>query len=224
MGCVEDLFDKENLSTYYEDVLTLMLELRPRDPEHFLHEYFKSAISEHSPVQRALRYINLITRPDDELLLNDNCVAAYQSLAVLVLGDIFNSFVSNLFEKFPHSCRKIISKLVSVDPCVVVTYEKFREVVVLYLKLTGLSKYLKILFQVIEAHSFSVDIAHNMLVEKLAVNFSTVNDFEKFCHGCVADSFVPVQSSRTTLTRDVFISSIMEAILSQMDGVIDGNS
>ncbi|KAL0214565.1 hypothetical protein P9112_006749 [Eukaryota sp. TZLM1-RC] len=163
MSPLSDLFQRENLSMYYEDVLTLLLELRPTDPEVFLHDYFKSATSEHTAIQRAARYISLIFNPTDENSLNDNCVAAYQALSDFVLGDSFNSLLSLLLDPLPSTVSTRALTLLSADSFELVPYERFRSAISSFLSIKRLFENVKLLYQLIEVE----DLCHDSVIREL---------------------------------------------------------
>ncbi|KAL0236389.1 hypothetical protein GEMRC1_002971 [Eukaryota sp. GEM-RC1] len=164
MSPLTDLFQKENLSSYYEDVLTLLLELRPQNPELFLLDYFKSATTETSSTQRAVRYILLITDNQNETQINDNCISAYQTLSEFLLGEIFNSFLSILFESLPSPVSSRALSVLSADPFTIISFERFKSTIVIYLSLRQFFDYAKLLFQIIQADSISHDEVLGSLV------------------------------------------------------------
>mmetsp|Transcript_17009 Transcript_17009/g.28689 ORF Transcript_17009/g.28689 Transcript_17009/m.28689 type:complete len:239 (-) Transcript_17009:636-1352(-) len=70
--------NESGLTLYLKDALTIMLENRPEDPLHFLHEYFQMVTRGKNPVDRAYRYLRL--SPKDRVVFMDNLVAAFSLL------------------------------------------------------------------------------------------------------------------------------------------------
>ena len=75
----EEFLERNGVTQYMKDVVTLLLENRPEKPLEFMADYFSNALQGRTAVARSYRYIRLTQRNRQAFL--DNLAAAYSNMA-----------------------------------------------------------------------------------------------------------------------------------------------
>lgn len=107
----DEYYEKSGISAHIKEVLSLLVENRPKDPLSFLSQYFAALVEEVNPIVKAQRLLCLThhSRP----AFQDNVVSAYKLLRDKGLnGKIHNELLKSLSAGLPPIIvEKLMEKL-----------------------------------------------------------------------------------------------------------------
>ena len=124
----EEYLNKYGLTSYFQDVMTLVLENRPQDPLEFITEYYRNCAEGSSYLHRSYRYIRLTEQSQDVFM--DNMYMAYKSLSrrkgsIGTTGQELTKLLSLLCHDFPSDVSASILRRLGKRDSDVVSFEEF---------------------------------------------------------------------------------------------------